>query len=220
LSNVIKLRRPVENIRIRHQLGAVHTLSATANVESHGDQAITEVERHADESYQPLVDEYRRGVEEGIAQTEQRLRDEFSRQLKNEQARVSTFIDTIGEQFSGLHDKWEHQVTEFAFAVARVIIKREVTIDREGVLLQAREALRHLVGVEKVKVRVHPEDEAILRDHRGDLSSASDSLRDIVIEVDDKVERGGCIVESDSGNVDARLSTQLQRIEESLFKQD
>jgi flagellar assembly protein FliH len=70
-----------------------------------------------------------------------------------------------------------------------------------------------------VKLRVHPDDESTLRQRRVEVSSAIDSLREVVIEADDKIERGGCIVESDSGNVDARLSTQLRSIELVLFEQ-
>jgi Flagellar biosynthesis/type III secretory pathway protein len=47
--------------------------------------------------------------------------------------------------------------------------------------------------------------------------SHADSVREIVIESDNKVERGGCIIESDLGNIDARLSTQFELIEEALL---
>jgi flagellar assembly protein FliH len=56
-----------------------------------------------------------------------------------------------------------------------------------------------------------------VREHRAAIASGSDSIRDMVIEADEKVERGGCILESDSGNVDARISTQLKKIEETLL---
>jgi flagellar assembly protein FliH len=80
-----------------------------------------------------------------------------------------------------------------------------------------REAIRRIVGVEIITVRVHPEDEALVRSHRSALLSSSDSVREIVIEGDESIERGGCILESATGNVDARIGSQLRQIETALF---
>jgi flagellar assembly protein FliH len=49
------------------------------------------------------------------------------------------------------------------------------------------------------------------------LSAYADSVKEIVIEADGKVERGGCIIESELGNIDARISTQFALIEEALL---
>jgi flagellar biosynthesis/type III secretory pathway protein FliH len=56
-----------------------------------------------------------------------------------------------------------------------------------------------------------------LRDRRNDLLASGEGVREIMIETDDTVERGGCIIESASGNIDARIATQLAQIETALF---
>jgi len=97
-------------------------------------------------------------------------------------------------------------------------LRREVILDDTVVLQQIKEGLRRVLGVDHIKVRVNPIDEAMVREHRAAVAMGSDSLRDMLIEADEKVERGGCILESDSGNVDVRLSTQLKRIEAALLE--
>jgi flagellar assembly protein FliH len=87
------------------------------------------------------------------------------------------------------------------------------------VIRQVRDALRRVVGVESVILRVHPDDEPAVREHRQPLLTGVDSLREFVVEADEKIERGGCIIESPSGTIDARLSTQLRQVETAVFGQ-
>jgi flagellar assembly protein FliH len=98
--------------------------------------------------------------------------------------------------------------------------KREISLDGEAVVRQVREALRRIVGVETIKLRIHPDDEVLIRSHRTTLMASSDALREVVIEPDTAIERGGCIIESTSGNVDARIATQLRQIENALYAGD
>ena len=217
MSNIIKLQRAVGSVQIEHSFGhLVCTPSPHAGRAGGGELQFG----RNDYASGLLPDEYGRGVEAGKAETTKELSAHFEERLVEERARVDAFLDGVRSQILSLHARWEQSVMQFAFSVAQVILKREVSVDREVVLGQVREALRHLVGAEKVKLRVHPDDEEILRHRRADVFSSSDSLRDMVIEADDKIEAGGCIVESELGNVDARLSTQLKGLETRLFEQN
>ena len=94
---------------------------------------------------------------------------------------------------------------------------REIEVDEGAVLARSREAIRKIIGVDKIKIHVSPSDEEYIREHRNELSSYADSVKEIVIEADSKVERGGCVIESELGNIDARVSTQFELIEEALL---
>ena len=216
LSNVIKLRRKVERVHIEHSFSNVRRLDLTGDTMV-GDGLHQPIQQG--HGYVPLVDEYQRGVEAGRTEASKELEMRFDTRLAEERERIEALMISIRKQIMLLQNRWEQSVMQFAFSIAQLVIKQEVAVNREIVLGQVREALRHLVGVEKVKLRVHPDDEEVLRHRRAEVSSASDSLKEMVIEADDKIDRGGCIVESDSGNVDARLSTQLNRIESLLFEQ-
>jgi flagellar assembly protein FliH len=211
LSNVIKLRNPVAGVRIEHRFG---TLGQTAL-----GRPDTDEDQQDDRSFMPRVDEYARGFEAGKTEAAERLTAEYEDRLALERKRADALVANLYQQFVSLHDRWEQSAMQFAFSVAQVILKREASVDRDVVLPQVREAIRRLVGAENVKIRVNPCDEEILRSRRAEVVSVSDSLRDMVIETDVKIEPGGCIVESDLGNVDARLSTQIKKIEMVLFDQ-
>jgi flagellar assembly protein FliH len=118
---------------------------------------------------------------------------------------------------TGFQERLERDLFRFALAVAERIVRREVMMDDATILRQVKDAIRRVVGVESIRLRIHPQDEAVVRQHRPGIIASVDSLRDVVVEPDAAVEPGGCIIDSSSGNVDARISTQLQQIETALF---
>lgn len=180
------------------------------------------------------LEPYRIPVDDGL--TEERLREEFERgrvQGLTEAAaaiserdeaertgaarRLDVLLDSMVKETARFAGELEREAYRFAVAVAERIVKREIVLDESVVMRQMREAIRRIVGVESITVRVHPEDEALVRSHRSALLSSSDAVREIVIEGDESIERGGCILESATGNVDARIGSQLRQIETALF---
>ena len=57
----------------------------------------------------------------------------------------------------------------------------------------------------------------ILRDHRKRLMDLLGRTKDIAVREDPEVKRGGCVVETDHGTIDAQLETQLQMLEAALL---
>ncbi len=163
-----------------------------------------------------LEREHDRGYAEGYKAAEGRVRSECDQKLEEEKLRIGLLLANVQEQLDSFEKRAERTVIRLAIAVAERILKREAAIDQETVLRQIREALRRVMGVGSVRLRVNPADEQIVRDHRAEVLGSSDSVREIIIEADDQIPPGGCILESESGNVDARLATQLKKIEAAL----
>lgn len=161
-----------------------------------------------------------RSLEQGRAEGRAEIREEMEKRLTiartESDERIGALMEGIAQQVRAFTASLEHDAYTFALAVAERIVKREIQLDDEIVVRQVREALRRIVGVESIKVRVHPDDEALIRSHRAALLALTDTTRDVVIEADHTIERGGCILESASGNVDARIATQLRQVEHAL----
>jgi len=160
---------------------------------------------------------YNRGMEEGQRIAEAEFRESLERLRSEEDARIAGVLSGMSVQLASLQKTLEHDAYLFALAVAERIVKREVTLNDDVVVAQIKEAIQRIVGVESIKLRVHPSDEGIVRAHRTAFLSSLENVRDVVVETDDGMERGGCIIESASGNVDARIATQLRQIETALF---
>jgi len=245
LSEVIKLRRPVGGARLsRYEVNDLPFPELTPNRNAEPMDSVETPAALVDEEMvstvlmkrnvvegdgmiqRSLDQEYKRGFDDGCRSVEKRLREEFESHLSDERKKTTlkvivqleSLMGNIRKEFFHLQQRSEEIVIRFTLAVAEQILRREVILDNTVVLQQIKEGLRRVLGVDNIKVRVNPVDEAMVREHRAAIASGSDSLRDMLIEPDEKVERGGCILESDSGNVDVRISTQMKKIEAALLE--
>ncbi len=231
LSKVIKLHKPAGQIKVTHNDALVDNYfdSAKNNNGNGGKEpgnaaGLIPLEDIADRaeyksSKEDLDAAYRRGYEEGRTETIEELKKDFQLQLKQEHQVIRKLTESIAEQFRYFHQKSEQFVVKFAIAIAERIIKREVQTDREVILRLIREAIHKVMGVERITIHLNPDDEEIVQHHRGELLSrlGRDSVREILIEPDEKIERGGCVIESNQGNVDARISEQIRKLESEFL---
>lgn len=162
---------------------------------------------------------FERGRAEGREAAEAEFKQVLADCRLQTDERIGALLGAMGEQLRLFGETLERDAYQFALAVAARIIKREVALDNDTIVRQIKGAIRRVVGVETIRLRVHPEDEELVREHRAMFLSSAGSIRDLVIEVDDSLEPGGCIIESTAGNVDARISTQLSQVATALFDQ-
>ncbi len=167
-----------------------------------------------------LQKEYERGYADATAKIEQKYIElnKSTEQLRNLQ--TNKLIARISNEFDIIREHIEVVVPKLAVRVAEIVIRKQIQQSNDIIIPQIKDALHRIVGVEKVRLRISPFDEQIVRSTRPDLMLEVDSIHDLIIEIDDKVEQGGCIIESEMGNVDARLTTQLKQIEEALLEKN
>jgi flagellar assembly protein FliH len=108
----------------------------------------------------------------------------------------------------------EHQMVRLALAIARRVIHREVTIDRELVMAIARVAMDRIGDGASVTVRLNAEDYAAI--------TAARPLPwpegHVTVQADSRVPRGGCRIDSELGLIDAGVDAQLQEITRALLQ--
>ncbi|MFN0074117.1 MAG: FliH/SctL family protein [Chloroflexota bacterium] len=105
----------------------------------------------------------------------------------------------------------EQQVVGLTLAVAQKVIEREVAADPTIVLDVVRSAINEVQDATSVHVRAHPQDYALLEAQwhsigRNSLGEA------IVLVSDERVEPGGCLIETAIGHVDGQLSTRFSQV--------
>ncbi len=72
-------------------------------------------------------------------------------------------------------------------------------------------ALRGIVERERVTVLVNPEDLEIVTEAMDGMRASLGGIEHCVVESERRVARGGCIVRTPVGDVDARVDTKLDR---------
>jgi flagellar assembly protein FliH len=80
------------------------------------------------------------------------------------------------------------------------------------------QALRKLKSRGEVLVKVNLEDVDMTSEHVKDFMRMVENVKSVTVVEDTTVDKGGCIIETDFGEIDARISSQLQEIEEKILE--
>ncbi len=118
-----------------------------------------------------------------------------------------------------IHQEIEKEVAQLALSIARKIVCHEVKTTQEIVTCVAREALSRVDNPAKIKIKLNPDDLQFIKDTQSQFSHFLDHVDNIRFEADQSIQSGGCLIETDRGDIDARIEKQFQAIEESFQTQ-
>lgn len=142
---------------------------------------------------------------------------------KEGQAEVMRLIDRLGTIVSTAVDirddiikSSEKLMIEMILMIARKVIKDEIVERREVIINNIKEAIQRVKDRDRIDIRVNFADLDMTTAHKDELIRMMDTLKKVNIYEDNRVDRGGCIIETDIGAIDARIFTQLDAIEESI----
>lgn len=125
-------------------------------------------------------------------------------------------IDEINNIKISLTKNTEYEAVELSIAIAKKIVGNEININKNVVKKIVNEALKKVDGHENIKIKINPDEMQILHENRIELKDAVDCLKDIEIIGDASVSCGGCIVETNIGDIDARIEKQFKVIEDAF----
>ena len=131
---------------------------------------------------------------------------------------LKEMVEKLGDYQTSLLRDADTAIAQLALSVAKSIIHREVQMDKELVARVARESLKLVEDRRHVSIKVHPSDWQYVKDYEGDILGAAHGIKELEIKEDERVSPGGCVLETDSGILDARLDTQLDEIAMNLME--
>ena len=118
-----------------------------------------------------------------------------------------------------IYQDMEKEVAQLALSIARKIVCHEIKTTQETVACVAREALSRVNNPAKIKIKLNPDDLQFIQDSRFQLSRFLRNVDNIRFEAEASIQSGGCLVETDRGDIDARIEKQFEAIEESFQTQ-
>jgi flagellar assembly protein FliH len=107
----------------------------------------------------------------------------------------------------------EPEIARLAIKIAERILGVEVKTNPDTVLGIVQSALARIRDREQVTIRVNQEDYEKVKANKDVYTRLVDGVKTMDVAPDPRVERGGCVIETNLGNVDARISTQLAALE-------
>ncbi|MGE0489008.1 MAG: FliH/SctL family protein [Vulcanimicrobiota bacterium] len=110
----------------------------------------------------------------------------------------------------------EPELARLAVKIAERVLGEAIKVDPEVILAIVRQALGAIKDREEVSIRVNPQDVQIVRDHRASFERMVEGLKSFEVVADPTIDPGGCTIETNLGNIDARLHTQLDAIRHGM----
>lgn len=183
-------------------------------------KSIDEIEKEAIQRAKSLEEEgFKKGYEEGIKKAEQEAQEFLDKEKKRIQDicdKLMSILQKIDTYRSDLVKELLPDLISLSVEIAEKIIKKEVELDKNIVSYIAQEALSKVEdAVDTVTIKVNPIDYDIIVEHLNILKDAS-SLKTINIEPVSSIQRGGCIIETEKGEIDARISEQIKELEDAV----
>lgn len=132
-------------------------------------------------------------------------------------AQATEIVLRAKQEAARLVEDLEPQVVKLALVMTEKLIGRMLEEDSELVLSIAAQAIESVRQQREIILRVNPEDAQLLRNSRKKLMDMLGRTKDIAVREDPEVDRGGCIIETENGTVDAQLKTQLAMLELALL---
>jgi flagellar assembly protein FliH len=105
------------------------------------------------------------------------------------------------------------QTRELALLAAQHLVQAELAVKPERIAEIVEGLLARVRRAERAVVRVHPDDVEALTRWRNDAQ-----LAHVELEADDSLGRGGCVVLTPIGTLDASLETRIDALRAALAK--
>jgi flagellar assembly protein FliH len=122
--------------------------------------------------------------------------------------RIAKSLEELSRYKSRLRKEAEADLVKLALAVAKRILRRELSVDSEALKGIVSAALEKLQVRELSQVRVHPTHEEAVRRHLPNTQGSS-----IQLVADNSLQPGDVLFETTRGTVDASIDSQLREIE-------
>jgi flagellar assembly protein FliH len=123
-------------------------------------------------------------------------------------------LAAVREERLAAADRLEAHAVELALFLAEKVVAAAIAVQPERVIEAVRGALRGLVERERVTVLVHPDDLDVVREAMAELRAGLGGIGHCEVQAERRVSRGGAIVRTPDGDIDARVETKLARARE------
>ena len=163
---------------------------------------------------QNIAEARKEGFEKGLEEGYENGRQEAQRLID----RLHVIIERTLDKRTGILEETERQLVDLVLLVSRKVVKVISESQRDVIMSNVLHALRKVKGRVDVTLRVNTADLQLSSDHVKDFIEAVENVQGITVAEDSTVEKGGCIVETDLGAIDARISSQLAELEQKILE--
>lgn len=155
-------------------------------------------------------DGYKQGHEEGYASGEAEINRLVERMHKMVEAVMLRREDILRDT--------EQQIVELVILMTRKVVKIISETQKTTIMSNVLAALKKVKARGEVTLHVNLEDLNLCTANVDEFIKRVENIQGITVIEDSTVEKGGCIVETDFGAIDARIASQLSELEDKIME--
>ena len=199
---------------------AAEALKAAAREEA--EQIIAEARKQAEE----LAAETRKTLEtekaEALEQGREAGREEGyaagQAEVDRLIARTRVVLERAQDKRGEILSDTEREIIDLVLLMSRKVVKVISENQREVVVSNVVQALRKVRDRGNIIIRVNLVDLKLTTAHTNNFIKMLEGAKSIQVAEDSSVDPGGCIIETDFGEIDARISSQLAELEAKILE--
>ena len=161
-----------------------------------------------------VADARSEGFEQGSSEGYEKGKAEVERLIE----RMHKVLEAVMQRREEILQDTESQIVELVILMARKVIKILSENQKNVIMANTVAALRKVKTRGNVTLRVNIEDVKLTTAHADEFIQHVENVQGITVQEDSAVEKGGCIVETDFGAIDARISSQLTELENKILE--
>ena len=132
--------------------------------------------------------------------------------------RLHNIIDAAIHRRNDLLEESEGQIIQLVLQIAKKVIKVISENQKNIVVNNVIQSLNKMKQRSDVIIRVNMVDLQITTQNIKQIMEKIETVKNIKVMEDSTVDPGGCIIETDFGQIDARIASQLQEIEDQILQ--
>ncbi len=156
----------------------------------------------------------KKAYEEGFAKGEASGRERAAEIIEH----IQSILNGIEVLWKNMIDTYEKEIVQLVGRAAEKVVYGKVDVDQEIVKNSILHAFELIPEPVDVTVNVNPEDYEYIEGIKDDIFTQIKDLKHVSVLSDPAVSRGGCKVETRTGEVDASTESRLAAIKESIIE--
>ncbi|WP_237226830.1 FliH/SctL family protein [Rubinisphaera sp. JC750] len=164
------------------------------------------------------------GLAKGLQQAEQQIQEQVQKQaeqlVKQRMQKVLPALAAATEQLENERQqciaRWEQQGLELVLAISEKLVHERLGQNPGQITVRVAEILNLTLGSSRLRIRLCESDLKNAAEHLEVLTSSLQHKANVELVGDPDLQAGDCIVETEHGQVDGRISMQLARIAAEL----
>jgi flagellar assembly protein FliH len=171
------------------------------------------------------VEDYRKeglqqGYDEGLKKAEAEMEEKYSKLFEAEAQQLRSFMESLKDSYKNMIKTSEAPLVKLAMDIAKKVIKDEAEKNEQVILQNIRDSLLKLSTKASIVIKVNPDQFDLVQKNKDKLIHAVEGIDDFELKNDPKVDKGGCVIETPSGSVEARIDKQLKELRKVVSGQE